>query len=57
MLGPWFIFENRLSLGFQSLAETPNLVGALEKRGFKADAIEKIMGGNLMRVYAEVWGG
>ncbi len=57
VLGPWFVFESRLSVGFQSMAETPNLIGALEKRGFKADAIDKIMGGNLLRVYREVWGG
>ena len=38
------------------MAETPNLIGALEKRGFKADAVDRIMGGNLMRVYREVWG-
>lgn len=56
VLGPWFVFENRLSVGYQSLEQTPNLVGALEKRGFKADAIEKIMGANLLRVYREVWG-
>jgi membrane dipeptidase len=56
VLGPWFVFESRLSVGFQSMAETPNLVGALEKRGFSEDSIDKIMGGNLMRVYREVWG-
>ncbi len=56
VLGPWFVFESRLSLGFQSMAETPNLIGALERRGFGGEAIDKIMGGNLMRVYREVWG-
>jgi membrane dipeptidase len=56
VLGPWFVFETRLSDGFESMAQVPNLIDALKRRGFKEDAIDKVMGGNLMRVYREVWG-
>jgi membrane dipeptidase len=38
------------------MAEAGNLVGALRKRGYKEDALEKIMSANLLRVYEEVWG-
>ncbi len=56
VLGPWFQFNARLTEGYESLAHTPRLSDALQRRGFAADAVEKIMGGNLMRVYREVWG-
>jgi len=56
VLGPWFQFNARLTEGYESLAQTPRLIEALRKRGFAADAIDKIMGGNLLRVYREVWG-
>lgn len=56
VLGPWFVFETRLSEGFESMAQVPNLIDALKRRGFKEDAVDKVMGGNLMRVYREVWG-
>ena len=55
VLGPWFQFNARLTEGYESLAQTPRLIEALRKRGFAADATDKIMGGNLLRVYREVW--
>ncbi len=36
--------------GLDDIGETPNLVGALKDRGFSADDIDKIMGGNALRV-------
>ncbi|MBZ6078265.1 dipeptidase [Microvirga puerhi] len=56
VLGPWFQFESRLTEGYESLAYTPRLADALQRRGFSQDAIDKVMGGNLLRVYREVWG-
>ena len=40
----------------KTMADAGNLLDALAKRGHSADAIEKIMHGNLLRVYREVWG-
>ncbi|MCP8941052.1 membrane dipeptidase [Alsobacter sp. SYSU M60028] len=56
VLGPWFTFENRLSVGFESMAHVPNLAEALSRRGIGGSVIDKVMGGNLIRVYREVWG-
>ncbi|HTV70281.1 MAG TPA: membrane dipeptidase [Rhizobiaceae bacterium] len=54
--GEWYTYEGRATPGFFSMAEAGNLVGALRKRGYKEDALEKIMSANLLRVYEEVWG-
>lgn len=35
--------------------EVPNLIEALSRRGYKDDAIERIAGRNLLRVFGEVW--
>ncbi|MBO6727695.1 MAG: membrane dipeptidase [Rhizobiaceae bacterium] len=56
ILGPWYTYENRATPGFETMADAGNLLDALAKRGHSADAIEKIMHGNLLRVYREVWG-
>ena len=34
-----------------------HLADALLAAGFSEDAVERIMGGNLLRVLAEIWGG
>ena len=57
VLGPWFTFGQRFTVGFESMATTGNIVDGLARRGYGGDAIEKIMSGNLLRVYGEVWGG
>lgn len=54
--GPWFTFDKRLTDGYESLAFTPRLHDGLKRAGFSADAVDKIMGDNLIRVYREVWG-
>ena len=38
------------------MANTQRLPEALQRRQIKSDAIDKVMGGNLLRVYKEVWG-
>jgi membrane dipeptidase len=40
--------------GMDSAADLPNLTQALLDRGYSADDIKKILGGNLMRVFREV---
>lgn len=55
-LGPWYTYEDRRPVGFESLVSTPTLFDALEKQGASSAVIEKVMGGNWRRVYREVWG-
>ncbi len=40
--------------GMDSVADLPKITEALYQRGYKAADIQKILGGNLMRVFAEV---
>lgn len=40
--------------GLESSAEMPNLLPALEEAGFRGDEIERILGGNLRRLFADV---
>jgi len=40
--------------GLDSAADLPKITEALYQRGYKAADIDKILGGNLMRVFAEV---
>ena len=56
ILGDWFIYENRMNKDFQSLSHTPRVWEGLDRRGYKEDAIEKIMHGNWLRVLKEIWG-
>lgn len=48
---PW-----RFVRGFESIAELPNLVAGLRRRGWSEPDIAKAMGGNWLRVYQHVWG-
>ena len=41
--------------GFESAAAFPNLTLALLAHGYQPAAVRKIMGGNWLRLYAEVW--
>ena len=49
--GEWFYVK-----GFENIAELPNVVAGFRKRGWKQDEIDKVMGGNWLRVYKQVWG-
>jgi membrane dipeptidase len=40
--------------GLDSAADLPKITEALYQRGYKAADIQKILGGNLMRVFSEV---
>lgn len=41
--------------GFGSEAEFQNIAAGLEKRGYSGDDVNKIMGGNWLRLFGEVW--
>lgn len=43
-------------IGIESPDKLGNLTVRLGERGYKADDIRKIMGGNWMRIYRDVWG-
>jgi len=55
-VGDWYGLETERLDGYHSLADTPKLIARLEQRGFSAGQIEKIMGGNFLRVFRDVWG-
>lgn len=42
--------------GFDDYGDLPGALGALEGRGYRPDDIAKIMGGNYLRVFRQVWG-
>lgn len=49
---PW-----RFVRGFESIAELPNVIDGLRRRGWTDDEVAKAMGANWLRVYQQVWGG
>ncbi|MBW1713329.1 MAG: dipeptidase [Deltaproteobacteria bacterium] len=46
----------RLPPGIQSSAEFGNLTGLLHQAGYAEEDIKKIVGGNFMRLFKQVWG-
>jgi membrane dipeptidase len=48
---PWKYAE-----GLGSIVEMPNVTRGLMERDYPLESIRKIMGGNWLRVYREVWG-
>ncbi|MDH3732898.1 MAG: dipeptidase [Gemmatimonadota bacterium] len=48
---PW-----RFVRGFESIAELPNLIDGLRRRGWTDEEVRKAMGANFLRVYETVWG-
>jgi membrane dipeptidase len=49
--------SGKLPEGLRSVADYPNLVAGLQARGYKDDDLKKILGGNLLRVWAAVEAG
>ena len=41
--------------GFESVSDIGNVRAEMEKRGYTAEEIAKVFGGNWMRVYREAW--
>ncbi|OLC28284.1 MAG: hypothetical protein AUH31_09660 [Armatimonadetes bacterium 13_1_40CM_64_14] len=48
-------FTGRVN-GLEDVSQLPALTAALLDRGFEAETIRKILGGNALRVFGEVWG-
>ncbi len=46
----------RFVKGFENISELPNVIRALERRGWPEWHIQKFLGGNWLRVYEQVWG-
>ena len=55
-LGSDFDGISQVPEGLETYNQIPKLIGLLEKRGFGAAVIEKVMGGNLLRLCREVLG-
>ena len=49
---PW-----RFIRGFESIAELPNVIDGLRRRGWTDEEVRKAMGANWLRVSQQVWGG
>ena len=49
--------SGKLPEGLRTVADYPNLVAGLQARGYKDDDLKKILGGNLLRVWAAVEAG
>ena len=47
-------FTKRYAQGLESSSGLPNLTEALMARGYTSDDVQKIMGGNFLRVFSEV---
>jgi membrane dipeptidase len=43
-------------LGIRTIGEFPNLTAAMQKAGWQEERIRKVMGGNWVRVFGQVWG-
>jgi membrane dipeptidase len=41
--------------GFESVSDIGNVRAEMEKRGYTAEEIAKIFGGNWMRVFGQAW--
>lgn len=46
---------SRYAIGLDHLTAWPNMTRGLVKRGYSDEDILKILGGNMLRVYAQVW--
>ena len=42
--------------GFEDISKLPNLVRSLQGRGWSEAELDKLLGANWLRVYAQVWG-
>jgi membrane dipeptidase len=50
-----FIWETMAAEGFSKVSEWPNLTRGLVARGYADDDIAKVLGGNWLRVFRDVW--
>jgi len=50
-----FLWETMAAEGFSAISEWPNVTRGLVARGYKDEDIAKILGGNWLRLFKEVW--
>ncbi len=48
-------YETKVAKGFMYVSELPNVIRGLVTRGYSDTDMEKILGGNWLRVFKEVW--
>lgn len=56
LVGDWYTATTEFISDFLTLADMPRIWERLIARGYSEDAAEKLMGGNFVRVYENVWG-
>lgn len=56
IMGDWYHYENRLNTAFASMRDAPGIWDAMKKRGYSEADVEKMMGGNWLRVMKDIWG-
>jgi membrane dipeptidase len=54
-MGPWYGYDTKNVVGFESAAHWGNLTDGLLRRRYTDDHVRKILGGNLLRIFQEVW--
>jgi len=54
-LGTDFFGIERAPTGFVGMQDTPNVTRRLVERGHSDEVIRKVLGGNFLRVFAQVW--
>jgi membrane dipeptidase len=50
-----FVFETMRAQGFSAVSEFPNVTRGLVSRGYSDEEIAKVLGGNWLRLFGEVW--
>lgn len=50
-------YETKVAEGFTYVSELPNVIRGLISRGYSDADLEKILGGNWLRVFSQVWQG
>ncbi len=54
-MGGDFPYEHYYVFGLQSMASMPLITETLVARGYGDDDVLKILGGNFLRLFADVW--
>jgi membrane dipeptidase len=54
-IGTDFFGFDQAPTGFQSIEDMPNVTLGLLQRGYSPDDVKKILGGNFLRVFDQVW--
>jgi len=55
VLGDWYDFDHRMIEGMESSVVFPQVTEGLLSRGYKDEDVRKILGGNWLRVYSQVF--